>query len=141
MIKNLKDRLARFMHGRYGTDQLHYGLFVVCLVLAVVNSFVHNALANSMMSVLLLAVLFLMLFRTFSRNINQRRQENEKFKKLWNSIKGKFSLAIRRIKEIRTHRFRQCPACKTVLRLPRKTGKHTVKCPCCHKEFKVRITL
>ncbi len=70
---------------------------------------------------------------------SQNSMENEKFLQIWNPIKAEASLTIRRIKEIRTHRFRKCPNCHTMLRLPRKTGKHTVKCPCCSHKFKVRV--
>lgn len=132
---NFKDKLARFMYGRYGTDQLNYALIVAYLVLIVANNFIHSAIIG----ILMWAVLICMVLRTFSRNVYKRRMENEKFMKIWNPVKAKGSLTIRRIKEIKTHRFRKCPHCKAVLRLPRKTGKHTVKCPCCHNEFELRI--
>ena len=39
----------------------------------------------------------------------------------------------------KTHVFRKCPACKSVLRLPRQKGKHTVRCPRCQHRFDVKI--
>jgi hypothetical protein len=132
---NFKDKVVRFMDGRYGTDQLYYALIAAYLVLIVANVFIRSAIIG----ILMWAVLILMIFRIFSRNVYKRRMENEKFMKIWKRIKVKGSLTIRRIKEIRTHRFRKCPYCKVILRLPRKTGKHTVECPCCHHEFEVRI--
>lgn len=87
----------------------------------------------------LLSVLIFMLYRIFSRNVYARSRENEKFLKIWNPIKANGILTIRRIKEIKTHRFRKCPHCSTMLRLPRKTGEHTVECPRCHHDFEVRI--
>ncbi|WP_010252152.1 hypothetical protein [Acetivibrio cellulolyticus] len=132
---NLKDKLARFMYGRYGMDELSYALFVTYFVLLFANIFIHTKI----FSILMFAVVFVMVFRTFSRNIYKRRMENEKFMKIWKPVKSKGSLTVRRIKEIKTRRFRKCPNCKSVLRLPRKTGKHTVNCPCCHNEFELRI--
>jgi hypothetical protein len=132
---NLKDKLVRFMNGRYGIDQLYYALFGTYFILIVANTFIRS----TMIDILMWAVLIWMIFRILSRNVYQRRRENEKFMKIWNRIKAKGSLTIRRIKEIKTRRFRKCPHCKVVLRLPRKTGKHTVECPCCHHEFKLRI--
>lgn len=134
---NFKDKFVRFMSGRYGIDQLYYGLMVAYLVLLVANAFIRSTIID----ILMWTVLTWMIFRSFSRNVYQRRLENEKFLKIWNRIKAKCSLTIRRIKEIKTRRFRKCPHCKTMLRLPRKTGKHTVECPCCHYEFKVRILI
>lgn len=134
---NFKDKLARFMYGRYGIDQLYIALAVFYVVLLVANIFIPSAIIGALMW----AVLLWMIFRTLSRNPHKRRLENEKFLKLWKPVKSKGSLTIRRIKEIRTHRFHKCPNCGVVLRLPRKTGKHTVKCPSCQKEFELRILL
>ena len=132
---NFKNKLTQFMYGRYGTDQLYIALMGAYFVLIVANTFISSTVISIFMS----AVLVYTIFRTLSRNVYKRRIENEKFIKIWKPIKAKGSLMIRRIKEIRTHRFRKCPHCKKVLRLPRMTGKHTVKCPCCNKEFELRI--
>jgi DNA-directed RNA polymerase subunit M/transcription elongation factor TFIIS len=36
------------------------------------------------------------------------------------------------------HIFRDCTKCGSTLRLPRKSGKHSVKCPRCSHSFYVR---
>ena len=136
-MKNFKDKFSHFMSGRYGADQLYYALTGLCFTLMIANSFIHSDVINTV----IWAALILMIFRTFSRNILKRQIENEKFLKIWNPVKQEFSLTGRRIKEIKTNRYRKCPHCKVVLRLPRKTGKHTVECPHCHKEFQVRVRL
>ena len=123
------------MYGRYGTDQLYIALIVAYFVLIVANAFISSAIISVLMS----AVLIWIIFRTLSRNIYKRSMENEKFMKIWKPVKAKGSLELRRIKEIKTHRFRKCPHCKKMLRLKRVRGKHTVKCPSCNKEFEVRI--
>ncbi|MCB2313344.1 hypothetical protein LGL55_19665 [Clostridium tagluense] len=134
---NLKNKLAQFMYGRYGTDQLYNALIVVYFVLIVANAFISSAIIRILMS----TVLIWTIFRALSRNVYKRRMENEKFMKIWKPVKGSGSLMIRRIKEIKTHRFRKCPHCKKVLRLRRTRGKHTVKCPCCNKDFELQILL
>lgn len=136
-MENFKNKLARFMYGRYGSDQLNNALLVTYIAFLILNVFVKSYFIY----ILITALLFWSCFRIFSRNIYQRRMENEKFLKVWNSIKAESALTIRRIKEIKTHRYRKCPNCKKVLRLPRKTGNHTVECPCCHKEFQVHIAI
>lgn len=132
---NLKNKLTQFMYGRYGTDQLYIALIGTYFVLIVANAFISSTVISIFMS----AVMVYTIFRALSRNIYKRRRENEKFMKIWKPAGVKASLMIRRIKEIKTHRFRKCPHCKKVLRLPRRSGKHTVKCPCCNREFEIRI--
>jgi len=134
-MRNIKNKLAQFMYGRYGADQLYNALIVAYFILIVANIFIKSAIISILMS----AILIWTLFRVLSRNVYKRRLENEKFMKIMNPVKSKNSLTIRKVKEFKTHRFRKCPHCKKVLRLPRKTGKHTVKCPSCNNEFELRI--
>lgn len=132
---NFREKVSRFMYGRYGQDHLYYVGLILILILIIINSFVRN----SIISALTWVVLILITFRVFSKNVYKRRSENEKFLKLWNPIKAKLMLQIRRFKERKTHCFRKCPSCKKVLRLPRKKGKHVVNCPCCHKDFSIKV--
>lgn len=134
-MDNFKYKLIRFMCGRYGMDELSYGLFAVYFILMILNIFFQKGFIN----ILIWVILFLITFRTFSRNISKRRMEKEKFMKIWKPLKSKGSLSLRRIKEIKTHRYRKCPHCKAILRLPRKTGKNTVRCPRCTHEFDLKI--
>ena len=132
---NLKDKLLRFMYGRYGQDQLYYACLITCFILITLNTFFRAYI----IMVLIFGIFILMTFRAFSKNISKRRMENEKFLKLWNPVKGKISLTIRRIKERKTHCFHKCPSCKKVLRLPRKKGNHVVSCPCCNNDFNIKV--
>lgn len=132
-----KDKLIRFMYGRYGVDQLYYALFIAYFVLMVISAFVRWPLFG----LLMLADLVWMTFRMFSRNHAARRKENEAFLKLWNPVKDFFKLTWNRIRECRTHVYHKCPHCKAVLRLPRKKGEHTVRCPRCHDSFTMKVHL
>lgn len=134
-MANFKEKLIRFMYGRYGVDQLYYGLFVFYFVLLVFNTF----LRWPIFTILMTADLVWMVFRMMSRNYAARRRENEVFLKLWNPIKDFFKLTWNRIRECRTHVYHKCPHCKAVLRLPRKKGAHTVRCPRCHDSFEMKV--
>lgn len=134
---HFRERLIRFMYGRYGTDQLYYAMGLLCLLLIIVNSFVRSPV----MAIIIWLLLLLMILRSFSKNIYRRRMENEKFMAAWNLIKRKTLFTVRRIREIRTHRYHRCPHCKAMLRLPYKRGKHTVQCPKCNNEFKMRVLI
>ena len=132
---SLRDKFAAFMYGRYGIDQLYKALIVLYFILFFIGFFVNSII----LSIIMWAILIVTIFRTFSRNVYKRRSENEKFLKIWNPVKAQWFITIRRVKEFKTHRFRKCTHCRSLIRLPRKTGKHTVECPCCHKDFHVNI--
>ncbi|HEY8422643.1 MAG TPA: hypothetical protein VIL05_13040 [Thermoclostridium sp.] len=134
---HLRERLIRFMYGRYGVDQLYYAFAILCFILLIINSFIHSPV----LAIIMWAVLILMIFRTLSKNIYRRRKENEKFMEAWIWTKKKILFTIRRIKEIRSHRYHRCPHCKAMLRLPYKRGKHTVQCPKCNNEFRMRVII
>jgi hypothetical protein len=123
------------MYGRNGYDLLCYAALVLYILCVVVNLFVRSPIVNLVETLLALYIFF----RVFSKNLYKRRAENAKFATLLNKIKPPFLLFASRIKEIRTHRYRKCPKCRSMLRLRRRTGKHTVVCPRCRNEFAVRI--
>jgi hypothetical protein len=135
MIKKLKDSISGFMYGRYGYDKLGYALLIVYMLLVLSALFVKSN-AIGMVQWLMAIYLF---FRVLSRNISKRRAENQRFERLLNKSRPSLMMFGRRMREIRTHRYRKCPNCKTVLRLPRKTGKRIVVCPRCKREFDLRI--
>ena len=130
-----RERIARFMAGRYGMDRLYHFLIVVCFVLIVVNWFVGSAI----LSLLEFAVLVYATFRFLSRNIYKRQQENLAFLKIWKKPDDFFKLIKCKFRDRKTHVYKKCPACKNNLRLPKKKGKHTVACPCCQNRFDIRI--
>lgn len=134
-MSNFKEKLSHFMEGRYGQDQLYYATLTISFALLILNIFFHSVIIGTLIWIML----FYMTFRAFSRNFYKRQRENQRFLKVWNPIKAKCSLTLRRLREIKTHRFRKCRHCKAVLRLPRRRGKHTVRCPRCNNEFDVRV--
>ncbi len=136
-MEKLRDKIIRFMYGRYGADQLYYGLLILSFVLMLINAFIRLLILD----IAVWAILILMIYRTFSRNIYKRQLENQKFLKIWNPIKSKLSLLISRIKESKTHRYRKCLHCKAILRLPKRKGRHTVNCPRCHRDFDVQVLI
>ena len=74
------------------------------------------------------------IFRMFSRNIAARQKENAVFI----ALRQKLAIPFKAMTD-RTHAYRTCPHCKATLRLPRKKGHHTVCCPKCRRDFKVKI--
>ena len=132
---NFRSRMAAFLQGRYGIDQLYYGLLGLYLFLILLRVFIHTPILTWIgLVVLLLAVL-----RTMSKRIAARRRENELFLKVWRPVKNWFVLCRNRIRDRKTYRYRRCRHCRAILRLPVKKGKHTARCPKCDRTTEVRI--
>lgn len=123
------------MIGRYGMDELYFGLFGLWLLTLIINAFV----GSGIISLIGTAAVIWMFFRFLSKNHAKRRRENEVFLKLWNPVKSWFILQRDRIRDRKTARYRKCPKCKAILKLPNKKGKHTAVCPKCGERFDVKI--
>jgi len=125
----------RFMYGRYGTDALYKFLFGTALVIAIVNMFFGSITLWLTETVLI----FFAMFRCFSRNIYKRQAENAKYLKMTTKIRQFFKRQKNRIKYRKTKVYKKCPSCKNILCLPKKKGRHTVKCPSCSHRFDIKI--
>ena len=131
----IKNKLYRFMYGRYGTDTLSkvmlwvYMGWILCLTL--VSLFVDSIWFSLFYYASTIAMACWMFFRMFSRNIAARRRENDRFC-------GFFKLRRNKFRDRKTHVYRKCHACGAVLRLPKSKGKHYVVCPRCNKRFEVK---
>jgi DNA-directed RNA polymerase subunit RPC12/RpoP len=141
----LREKLARFLYGRYGADSLYNALFVCELILLFIGTIL-NVLGNvepilAMISIAFyvtaLGLMIFAMYRFFSRNIAKRRRENQ----AWLRFKAKFRRKPKRRlpPDTADHIFRSCPHCKSTLRLPREKGKHQVKCPRCGERFGVKV--
>ncbi len=123
------------MLGRYGMDEMYFGLFGVWFVLTIINGFTKSLL----LSILSAAALVWALYRFLSRDHAKRRVENEIFRKLWRPVKNWLMFQRDRFRDRKTARYRKCKHCKAIVKLPNQKGKHTVRCPKCGERFDVRI--
>ena len=130
-MNRFKDKMARFMYGRYGMDQLSRNLSLICLVLLIVTMFVRN---NVIYMIALVGIVYTY-FRVFSRNISRRSEENEKYLKFHYKVVGKLNKIKFRITDSKTHRIFRCPSCSQKIRVPRGKGKISIKYPKCRIEF------
>lgn len=136
-----KNKIQRFLYGRYGGDTLNNVLLGVYLFIVLAyfigSIFIPPAavkvkLILSLLYYVITITLFILIFyRMLSRNIAKRRRENERFC-------GFFRLRKNKIRDRKTHVYRKCPNCRAVLRLPRAKGKHNVVCPRCKHRFEVK---
>jgi len=133
---SFRERLYRFMYGRYGMDELGKLLIITYFVFVIANIFI-NSIYFYIIS-LVIALLFTL--RVFSRAVHVRKKENDRYLKIRKDIKNFFVLQKSRFKDRKTHIYRRCPSCGAVLRLLRRKekGENSVKCPRCSHSFKVR---
>mgnify|MGYP007107565231 CR=1 FL=1 len=73
------------MAGRYGSDPLNNALLILGIALIIVA----RILGWAWMNVFILALLCLCYFRMFSRNIQARYAENEKFMRWWRPVSNR----------------------------------------------------
>lgn len=127
----MKDKLRRFMSGRYGTDQLGrftMGVGVVALIL-------HMFTKLTIFYILTIFCLLAYYFRAFSRNISKRYNENLQFIRIRSRYLGHFQMLRLQASQSKDFRFYKCPSCKQTVRVPRGRGKIAITCPKCRTEF------
>lgn len=138
MFNKLKNRLARFMYGRYGNDNLNRALLAVYVILAVTGMFLRGA-AKTLVLFAGLVTAIIIFSRMLSKNIYKRSAENKRFLAIKAKVQNFFALRKSMWRDRKTHSYKKCPYCKAVLRLPKKRGEHRVDCPKCKREFEVKI--
>lgn len=135
MMNRWKAALARYMRGRYGIDALYRALMVSTFVFLVLNllfpSLVFYALS--------LGSVVWSTLRVMSRQHARRAAENQRYLALKSRARQGLLQTRNRLRDIRTHRYRRCPSCRQLLRLPRKPGVNHVKCPVCKQESDINI--
>lgn len=139
----LRNTLNRMFYGRNGIDKLNTFLLVLYCILAVFNMFVLKINGRTLLYIIIQLILVLLciliLFRAFSRKISARRRENYKYLSIKTNFFSYFSLCREKFRNRKTHVYKKCPHCRANIKLPRKKGSHTVCCPKCRIDFKVKI--
>ena len=127
-------RMAGFMAGRNGNDQLNLFLLIVDVALLLLATFFPRSLGRVFYP-LLLVLLGYIYFRMLSRNVYKRRTENEAYLRLYGKVSARLRLLKERWVQRRDYKFFSCPACKSVMRVPRGRGKIRIVCRKCGKSF------
>ena len=72
----IKERLYRFMYGRYGGDSLSKFTLIVYIIIAIVQLFVDQPYLSFFLWLINVALMIWSFFRMFSKNIYKRQAEN-----------------------------------------------------------------
>ncbi len=111
-------RLRGFMQGRYGYDELFRFLSLTGVALMLLSYLPYLRF----LYILEFALLAWSWVRTFSGNIGKCRLQRERYLNIRNRVTGKAHLYRSIWRDRKTHKYYQCPSCKTPLRI-RKPGK------------------
>ncbi len=130
-MNGLRQKMTRFMYGRYGNDQLSRMLLGLALVCLVLELFIRNPL-------LYLAGVGLMgysMYRTLSRNTSKMAAQNQKYLTWRYQQAVKKNNAKKHWAQRKEYRFYKCPRCRQKVRVPRGRGRIAITCPKCTTEF------
>ena len=130
----MKQRIARFMAGRNGNDQLNIFLLILAVVFIILGVIFKNSL-GLIFNMLTLVPIVLVYIRMLSRNIPKRQAENASFMDLKYRLFSKFRLQREKWTQRDEYKFFHCPSCRTVLRVPRGRGKIMIVCKKCGTRF------
>lgn len=125
------NRFRMFMMGRYGTDQLSVAILVAGMLL----TFIGDAARWSILTLLAYLVFGLGMYRVLSKNIPQRRRENDKFLGYWNPVYSSLKTKQVMFNDRKKYKYFKCPNCKQMMRAPRGKGKISVTCQKCSNKF------
>ena len=127
----MREKLRRFMTGRYGVDQLSRLYLVLTLVLLVLSMFTKLPIFYGLAIILLIY----MYYRMFSKNTTKMYAQNQKYLNMRYQIVVKWNNAKKHFAQRKEYRFYRCPKCHQKVRVPRGKGKICITCPKCRNEF------
>lgn len=127
----MREKLQKFMIGRYGVDAFGKFLLGAVVVLWVVNLFANSRMLYSWALLLMIYAYY----RMFSKNTTKRYQENTKYLQIKNKVVSRFKSEKSQLKQCKTHHIYRCPTCKQKIRIPRGKGRICITCPKCKTEF------
>ena len=126
-IQRLGYKMSAFMYGRYGTDELSKFLMILALILMVVSWFPNLGLVYFVA----FALMVWSLLRSFSRKLDKRRRELERYRRIKKPIADFLKLSRNKWRDRKTHVYFKCKKCKAVLRVPKGKGSIVVICTRC----------
>lgn len=126
----MREKMMRFMQGRYGNDRLGQVMLVLALVCVVLSLF-----RIPFISTVGLVILILSYYRMFSRQISKRAAENQRYLRLEWKLRAKLQGRKQALAQRRTHRIYRCPSCRQKIRVPRNRGRIAITCRKCGTEF------
>ncbi|MDY5730040.1 MAG: hypothetical protein SPL05_00685 [Eubacteriales bacterium] len=134
MLKKIKDMLQKALQSSYGADLLgKHTIILACVVY--ILAFVFKSYFLYFLAFLLYA---LAVFRMFSKNRIQRQKENQMYFQVFYGFSLKCKQQWNRLKNFKKYKYLNCPSCKTLIRIPRGSGKGIATCTKCKNKFETK---
>ena len=133
----MREKLAKFMSGRYGPDALfrfQVGAALVLELLAIPLR--RHGTLYSLMNYGAFVLLVWAVFRALSRNVQKRYLENLHFQELFGRARRQSRMNKEKFSQRKDYRFFVCPTCKTNLRVPKGKGEIYITCAKCGNRFR-----
>lgn len=127
----MKDKLIRFMQGRYGIDSFGKCILGIGLAAIVISWFSDSAA----FPLLTWVCIFYTYYRMLSRNIYKRSAENQAYLARTYKLRCFFARQKNMLAQRRTHHIYKCPSCRQKIRIPRGKGRIEIRCPKCSATF------
>ena len=127
----MREKIARFMVGRNGADELARFESILVWVLLLISIFSRAWIFD----LLAFAVIGHMYFRIMSRNVSKRYEENQKYLDSTYKLRVRFAKEKNLMEQRKTNHIYTCPGCGQKIRIPRGKGKIEIDCPKCHTKF------
>jgi DNA-directed RNA polymerase subunit RPC12/RpoP len=128
---NMKEKLMRFMYGRYGVDSLGKCLLGIGIASAAATWFSDARIFPLLAWVCIIYTYF----RMFSKNIYKRSAENRAYLAKTYKLRCFFARQKNMFVQRKTHHIYKCPSCKQKIRIPRGKGRIEIRCPKCSTTF------
>lgn len=128
-MNKMGDKFREFLRGRYGSDELSKIMSILGLLFLVLSRIPKCGFFFIIAAVLII----LALYRCFSKNMDKRSYEREKFL----IFASKLSKKINEAKDSE-HSYFKCPSCGATLRVPKGKGEIEITCPKCTNKIKKR---
>lgn len=127
----MRERLQRFMYGRYGYDALNRFLIISALICMVLSLFPRGHVFYMIAGISMVYAYF----RMFSRNIAKRTAENQWFLNRTMKVRGLWEKRKREMGQRKQYHIYKCPECRQKIRVPRGRGRIAITCRKCGAEF------
>lgn len=127
----MREKIQRFMIGRYGADELAKAQSIAALVLLFLSMFSRLGIFYW----LAIALMIYSTWRMFSKNISARYAENQKYLNYRYQMAVKWDRFKKHLAQRKLYRFYKCPQCRQKVRVPKGRGKICITCPKCRTEF------
>ena len=116
----MRDKFIRFMQGRYGVDQFSRFTIGVAFVAIVLTMFTGTRTGIGVfLDTLGMLVLVYTYFRIFSKNIQKRYEENQKYLAATSKLRERFQKEKRMASQRKDYHIYKCPGCGQKIRIPR----------------------